>query len=663
MGDDSSANRRLLSPLLLRVGVVLTTATPPFAALSLLGCESGSTPRATAAPPEVLALRRARRAVRTPAGATRGLRKKSNKPCCEAHPDDGAGCSDAAIETRVSNQDLFCSTQKWDEHCYRWAVANGDCPLPLGDRTEPACDTHKSTGATDATVSACVGALDPYCVTVNWDALCVSLAHGRCDAGCTENDDCCSPHAGAGCGNPTVQDCVEALDVYCTAYAWDWRCALTAANQCGLACTAPAAGSAVCCTGSSDGDQGCTDQAVQNCVCEYDSYCCAIEWDDYCVTRVGAQNCGACNASDGKGKECNISETPGTKDDDIEACVCLADPHCCQTAWDSRCVNAVDDCGGSCSQLGPDNDCCEVSNNRGCDDADVQACVCDAVGGADGNPGDEECCSVGWDAQCATHVPEQECGVCAKGTNTKDCCKSGSSGKVGCSDSTVQACVCALDQRCCTVEWDARCAAEVNEFGCGTDSVNFQDGTQNANFGAVPAHATDRTGWGQSVVISGSSFDLYEFQLHFSTDFGFDDSDDDDDDDNDELTLLFEIWDSSGTSLATASNELDASFTGGWVRFPDSGNFGLTLVPGTYFFFAWPETGPDATPAAAFNASIKYADATASTPAGSAYTMTGDKDANFNVFGNWTEDTAKDLDYRLQTTLVCDDGDDDDDDD
>jgi hypothetical protein len=45
-----------------------------------------------------------------------------------------------------------------------------------------------------------------------------------------------------------------------------------------------------------------------------------------------------------------------------------------------------------------------------------------------------------------------------------DCCGAHEAG--GCSGKTVEACVCAQDEFCCTEEWDALCVAAVSERGC-----------------------------------------------------------------------------------------------------------------------------------------------------------------------------------------------------
>ena len=56
-------------------------------------------------------------------------------------------------------------------------------------------------------------------------------------------------------------------------------------------------------------------------------------------------------------------------------------------------------------------------------------------------------------------------GCCTAGGHP--CCTPGGP---GCSDSTVAACVCAVDPFCCETQWDIQCVAEVSQFGCGTCS-------------------------------------------------------------------------------------------------------------------------------------------------------------------------------------------------
>ncbi len=46
---------------------------------------------------------------------------------------------------------------------------------------------------------------------------------------------------------------------------------------------------------------GCSQPSVMNCVCALDSYCCSTEWDDLCVSDVDDFGCGSCLGSGGGG--------------------------------------------------------------------------------------------------------------------------------------------------------------------------------------------------------------------------------------------------------------------------------------------------------------------------------------------------------------------------
>jgi len=94
--------------------------------------------------------------------------------------------------------------------------------------------------------------------------------------------------------------------------------------------------------------QGSTDSCVQS-LCAADPFCCNTAWDSVCVNEVGTfcgqscQNCTAqiCTAQSGPiGDGCN------------SLCahqVCASDPYCCNTAWDNICVSEVPTfCGLTC---------------------------------------------------------------------------------------------------------------------------------------------------------------------------------------------------------------------------------------------------------------------------------------------------------------------------
>ncbi len=94
--------------------------------------------------------------------------------------------------------------------------------------------------------------------------------------------------------------------------------------------------------------------------------------------------------------------------------------------------------------------CCTAHASRGCSDTTIEQCVCDQVA---------DCCETGqdgWDSTCVTLVSALACGTCP----TNDCCTA--SGSPGCTDSTIQACVCKKDSSCCDSAWNALCVTEVS---------------------------------------------------------------------------------------------------------------------------------------------------------------------------------------------------------
>ena len=152
---------------------------------------------------------------------------------------------------------------------------------------------------------------------------------------------------------------------------------------------------------------GCADPKVEKCVCEFDSFCCNVEWDALCVGEA-IQFCGAVckekqkelmpgkkkgddkkddgKKDDGKkwdGKKWDGKKGDGKKDDgkkgdpydptecfsgnccvprnepgcevpEIEACVCENDPFCCGVYWDVLCVgDAITKCGAKCEEEPP----------------------------------------------------------------------------------------------------------------------------------------------------------------------------------------------------------------------------------------------------------------------------------------------------------------------
>ncbi|MFO0572028.1 MAG: hypothetical protein U0263_40775 [Polyangiaceae bacterium] len=99
----------------------------------------------------------------------------------------------------------------------------------------------------------------------------------------------------------------------------------------------------------------------------------------------------------------------------------------------------------------PKSNCCESTPFvPGCTNPTVQACVCAK---------DPYCCSVDWDAKCASETLLFKCGVCP---TPAVCCSAGN-----CISDAVAGCVANKDAACAN-SWTATCAAEVTTLGCGT---------------------------------------------------------------------------------------------------------------------------------------------------------------------------------------------------
>ncbi|HET6583450.1 MAG TPA: hypothetical protein VFG69_08380 [Nannocystaceae bacterium] len=95
-------------------------------------------------------------------------------------------------------------------------------------------------------------------------------------------------------------------------------------------------------------EAGCGDAAIEACVCEDDDFCCRTGWDDVCTVQVVVLGCGECPGIGGDGDCCAAHGNPGCDDAEVEACVCTMDYVCCLEPWDELCVDAAADCGAAC---------------------------------------------------------------------------------------------------------------------------------------------------------------------------------------------------------------------------------------------------------------------------------------------------------------------------
>jgi len=223
----------------------------------------------------------------------------------------------------------------------------------------------------DPTCSACVAAtcaVDAACCTSEWDAFCVAEAQTVCGTTCET------------CGNGTCD-------------------AGETPTSCPQDCTPPACAHDVC-------DPGVPlDQACDSCattVCGADPFCCTVFWDRVCVQEsetLCGKVCEGC-AHD----ECNVGDPLAADCDACATSVCAADPFCCTSAWDSRCVQeAANGCGLTC-QVCSHSLCSQgTALETGCDPCVTSVCAADPY-----------CCNNTWDQRCIDDA-QTTCGLqCAQ---------------------------------------------------------------------------------------------------------------------------------------------------------------------------------------------------------------------------------------------------------
>ena len=102
---------------------------------------------------------------------------------------------------------------------------------------------------------------------------------------------------------------------------------------------------------------------------------------------------------------CEPQGGAGCPDPEIEACVCAEDPFCCDDTWDETCANEVNTLCGLGELICPVLDCCVAHDSPGCVTTEVEECVClDAP----------ECCDGPWTEDCVLKVDELACGLCGE---------------------------------------------------------------------------------------------------------------------------------------------------------------------------------------------------------------------------------------------------------
>ncbi len=273
--------------------------------------------------------------------------------CDESCPGEGGcfeanntvGCDNFVCCQAVCAEDPFCCDTEWDATCAQQAetlcaecgaIGSGECLQANGT---PGCD--------DATCCEAVCAEDPYCCDTEWDATCADIAvdiEACLDLpdGCPGDGDCFSNNGTPGCEDPVCCATICEADPFCCNTSWDGICASAAADHPDCLETGPCPGDGSCF--EPNGTPGCDDESCCETICDQDPFCCDTEWDEVCAEDAMEQ-CAGCGDSDAG----SCFESNGSAGcDDSECCkaVCAEDPFCCETKWDSACVEAAaNECG------------------------------------------------------------------------------------------------------------------------------------------------------------------------------------------------------------------------------------------------------------------------------------------------------------------------------
>lgn len=201
---------------------------------------------------------------------------------------------------------------------------------------------------------------------------------------------------------------------------------------------------------------GCLNHSVPTALGE-----CDVQQNALQSCLIGNASSGAEESSDGGGEDGESSDDGSEAEDsggaessstgDPGPCDPLAAD--CVACGDASCDAPMACCWGDAPACGT-ADACATGPSASCD-------------------GNEDCagaqCCVSMSIDGTTASVTAGTSTCAGGGGASSTCCTATPGMPGCgSDPTVESCVCAQDDFCCSTEWDATCAAEIVQFGCGT---------------------------------------------------------------------------------------------------------------------------------------------------------------------------------------------------
>ena len=282
----------------------------------------------------------------------------SGGSCFVAGPT--AGCNDAECCGRVCEFDPYCCSVKWDTLCVQGAEYH--C-LGCGDPANGACtEVHANPGCADAECCTSVCAVDSFCCSTSWDALCADRALATCRSGETCADAILLSNlfpntftidttgvvpdgVAAGCGVNDTRATWRILRATCSGMTTIRLCASGAlTSQATIAAYRTCGGLSINCTNSSGG--ACLLSPFGASLTFF-----TVAGEEYLI-RFSAENGAAilgtatlspveCAQVCGSGGPCNEAHGPGCSDSICCESVCSFDSYCCAVAWDSLCVSTA----------------------------------------------------------------------------------------------------------------------------------------------------------------------------------------------------------------------------------------------------------------------------------------------------------------------------------
>ena len=325
--------------------------------------------------------------------------------------------------------------------CGEDAVCTDGVCLVLGPGCVP---TLEVPGCGGCDCEECVCELDAWCCTNEWDSLCVGECTNDCGS-CQIDADCgnllCEP--GEDCGL-CPDDCPCASGHWCNEFFCE-------EGECPTQCEGLECGDDGCdgvcgicpdekpwcfvglcfeecqpaCEGKTCGDDGCDGvcgECAEGEVCP-DGNCCS----PWCGgMNCGDDGCGGVCGECAEGDECTegVCLTPNTDPGCVptpdvlacagcacQECVCLEDPFCCDTEWDTLCVGLCIECGFCAVEYECGNGLCEPGEDCG---ACPDDCPC-VFGTACAEGACEPCEADCTDKVCGDDSCQGSCGECDEG--------------------------------------------------------------------------------------------------------------------------------------------------------------------------------------------------------------------------------------------------------